>query len=204
MGGMGRRRERSRLVISYDLVTVIDCAGLTGSARAANRSPKGDPGGADEDAGLAGGDNFSYPSGSTVASRARTGVSSCRSSRCSIRKTLSGIAMTARSRHAILALVAILGTGLAAEGMAPADAMPAVLSAGAERRICVLDFTNYSEEGGGAYATAIADSLATELERTARVKSEFLANMSHELRTPLNSINGFSEVLYDEIGRAHV
>jgi PAS domain S-box-containing protein len=40
--------------------------------------------------------------------------------------------------------------------------------------------------------------LAAELERTARVKSEFLANMSHELRTPLNSINGFSEVLYDE------
>jgi len=40
--------------------------------------------------------------------------------------------------------------------------------------------------------------LATELERTAKVKSEFLANMSHELRTPLNSINGFSEVLYDE------
>jgi two-component system CheB/CheR fusion protein len=41
-------------------------------------------------------------------------------------------------------------------------------------------------------------ALAAELNRTARVKSEFLANMSHELRTPLNSINGFSEVLYDE------
>ena len=40
--------------------------------------------------------------------------------------------------------------------------------------------------------------LAAELKRTSRVKSEFLANMSHELRTPLNSINGFSEVLYDE------
>jgi two-component system CheB/CheR fusion protein len=40
--------------------------------------------------------------------------------------------------------------------------------------------------------------LATELKRATRVKSEFLANMSHELRTPLNSINGFSEVLYDE------
>ena len=40
--------------------------------------------------------------------------------------------------------------------------------------------------------------MALELEHAARVKSEFLANMSHELRTPLNSINGFSEVLYDE------
>ena len=40
--------------------------------------------------------------------------------------------------------------------------------------------------------------LAIELERVAQAKSEFLANMSHELRTPLNSINGFSEVLYDE------
>jgi len=40
--------------------------------------------------------------------------------------------------------------------------------------------------------------LAAELKRTARVKAEFLANMSHELRTPLSSINGFSEVLYDE------
>jgi two-component system cell cycle sensor histidine kinase PleC len=43
------------------------------------------------------------------------------------------------------------------------------------------------------------EKLATELERSARAKSEFLANMSHELRTPLNSINGFSEVLYDEV-----
>jgi PAS domain S-box-containing protein len=41
--------------------------------------------------------------------------------------------------------------------------------------------------------------LTTELKRVARAKSEFLANMSHELRTPLNTINGFSEVLYDEI-----
>jgi len=40
--------------------------------------------------------------------------------------------------------------------------------------------------------------LAVELKRTTRAKSEFLANMSHELRTPLNSINGFSEILYDE------
>ncbi|HEX7474643.1 MAG TPA: response regulator, partial [Dehalococcoidales bacterium] len=35
-------------------------------------------------------------------------------------------------------------------------------------------------------------------EAANRAKSDFLANMSHELRTPLNSINGFSEVLYDE------
>ncbi|MDP2790432.1 MAG: PAS domain-containing protein [Rectinemataceae bacterium] len=40
--------------------------------------------------------------------------------------------------------------------------------------------------------------LTTELKRAAMAKSEFLANMSHELRTPLNSINGFSEVLFDE------
>ena len=37
-----------------------------------------------------------------------------------------------------------------------------------------------------------------ELAVATRVKSEFLANMSHELRTPLNSVNGFSEVLFDE------
>jgi two-component system CheB/CheR fusion protein len=37
-----------------------------------------------------------------------------------------------------------------------------------------------------------------ELKRAAQAKSDFLGNMSHELRTPLNSINGFSEVLYDE------
>jgi PAS domain S-box-containing protein len=35
-------------------------------------------------------------------------------------------------------------------------------------------------------------------EAANRAKTDFLANMSHELRTPLNSINGFSEVLYDE------
>ncbi len=39
---------------------------------------------------------------------------------------------------------------------------------------------------------------ALELKRVTQAKSDFLANMSHELRTPLNSINGFSEVLYDE------
>jgi len=47
-------------------------------------------------------------------------------------------------------------------------------------------------------AYANMESLTIELKRVARAKSEFLANMSHELRTPLNSINGFSEVLYDE------
>jgi two-component system CheB/CheR fusion protein len=35
-------------------------------------------------------------------------------------------------------------------------------------------------------------------DAASKAKTEFLANMSHELRTPLNSINGFSEVLYDE------
>jgi PAS domain S-box-containing protein len=42
------------------------------------------------------------------------------------------------------------------------------------------------------------NALSIELKREARAKSDFLGNMSHELRTPLNSINGFSEVLYDE------
>jgi two-component system CheB/CheR fusion protein len=42
------------------------------------------------------------------------------------------------------------------------------------------------------------NTVSIELNRAARAKSDFLGNMSHELRTPLNSINGFSEVLYDE------
>ncbi len=61
------------------------------------------------------------------------------------------------------------------------------------------DITERREiENGLEKAREELKTLATELSRVARVKSEFLANMSHELRTPLNSINGFSEVLYDE------
>jgi len=71
-----------------------------------------------------------------------------------------------------------------------------------EERIVLLaieDITERSEiEDGLEKAHEDLKELTRELERVARVKSEFLANMSHELRTPLNSINGFSEVLYDE------
>ena len=66
--------------------------------------------------------------------------------------------------------------------------------------LAIEDITERREiENGLEKAHGELKALATELERTARVKSEFLANMSHELRTPLNSINGFSEMLYDEI-----
>lgn len=44
----------------------------------------------------------------------------------------------------------------------------------------------------------VAEDARNQAEMASRIKTEFLANMSHELRTPLNSINGFSEVLYDE------
>ena len=65
--------------------------------------------------------------------------------------------------------------------------------------LAIEDITERREiENGLEKAHEELKALATELERVARVKSEFLANMSHELRTPLNSINGFSEVLYDE------
>jgi len=65
--------------------------------------------------------------------------------------------------------------------------------------LAIEDITERREiENGLEKAHDELKELATELKRTARVKSEFLANMSHELRTPLNSINGFSEVLYDE------
>ncbi len=65
--------------------------------------------------------------------------------------------------------------------------------------LAIEDITERREiENGLEKARKELKTLATELERTAKVKSEFLANMSHELRTPLNSINGFSEVLYDE------
>ena len=66
--------------------------------------------------------------------------------------------------------------------------------------LAIEDITERREiENGLEKAHEELEKLATELERSARAKSEFLANMSHELRTPLNSINGFSEVLYDEV-----
>jgi two-component system CheB/CheR fusion protein len=74
-------------------------------------------------------------------------------------------------------------------------------ASGKERIIllAIEDITERKEiEKGLKKAHEELNELATELKRTSRVKSEFLANMSHELRTPLNSINGFSEVLYDE------
>ncbi len=65
--------------------------------------------------------------------------------------------------------------------------------------LAIEDITERREiENGLGKAHDELKDLAAELKRTARAKSEFLANMSHELRTPLNSINGFSEVLYDE------
>jgi two-component system cell cycle sensor histidine kinase PleC len=65
--------------------------------------------------------------------------------------------------------------------------------------LAIEDITERKEiEDGLKKAHEELTELAAELQRTAQVKSEFLANMSHELRTPLNSINGFSEVLYDE------
>jgi two-component system CheB/CheR fusion protein len=74
-------------------------------------------------------------------------------------------------------------------------------ASGKERIIllAIEDITERKEiENGLEQAHEGLNKLADELKRVARVKSEFLANMSHELRTPLNSINGFSEVLYDE------
>jgi len=65
--------------------------------------------------------------------------------------------------------------------------------------LAIEDITERKEiEAGLEKAHEELKELAAELKRTAQVKAEFLANMSHELRTPLNSINGFSEVLYDE------
>jgi two-component system CheB/CheR fusion protein len=65
--------------------------------------------------------------------------------------------------------------------------------------LAIEDITDRKEiESGLEKAHNELNDLAAELKRVARAKSEFLANMSHELRTPLNSINGFSEVLFDE------
>jgi two-component system, cell cycle sensor histidine kinase PleC len=65
--------------------------------------------------------------------------------------------------------------------------------------LAIEDITERREiETGLEKAHDELKKMAAELERVAQVKAEFLANMSHELRTPLNSINGFSEVLYDE------
>jgi len=71
-----------------------------------------------------------------------------------------------------------------------------------KERIILLAIEDITErkgvEKGLEKAHEELEELAAELKRTTRAKSEFLANMSHELRTPLNSINGFSEILFDE------
>jgi two-component system CheB/CheR fusion protein len=65
--------------------------------------------------------------------------------------------------------------------------------------LAIEDITERREiENGLERARQDLKALASELKRVASAKSEFLANMSHELRTPLNSINGFTEVLFDE------
>ena len=65
--------------------------------------------------------------------------------------------------------------------------------------LAIEDITERKEiENGLERAHQELENLTLELKRVACAKSEFLANMSHELRTPLNSINGFSEVLFDE------
>jgi two-component system CheB/CheR fusion protein len=71
-----------------------------------------------------------------------------------------------------------------------------------KERIILLVIEDITErkntEVGLEKAHEALKALTDELKHAAKAKSEFLANMSHELRTPLNSINGFSEVLYDE------
>lgn len=47
--------------------------------------------------------------------------------------------------------------------------------------------------------TAELENTAEQLKRALQAKTEFLSSITHELRTPLNSINGFSEILHDEI-----
>ena len=42
-----------------------------------------------------------------------------------------------------------------------------------------------------------------EAEEASRLKSALLANMSHEIRTPLTAINGFAEILIEEVEDAH-
>ncbi|MEM1150099.1 MAG: ATP-binding protein [Pseudomonadota bacterium] len=57
-------------------------------------------------------------------------------------------------------------------------------------------------ERSEAQASVLAEKYQEEkkkAEHAANTKSAFLANMSHELRTPLNAVNGFSEILVEEL-----
>jgi PAS domain S-box-containing protein len=51
-------------------------------------------------------------------------------------------------------------------------------------------------------AKAEAETARATAEEASRLKTAMLANMSHEVRTPLTSINGFSEILKDELSGA--
>jgi signal transduction histidine kinase len=44
--------------------------------------------------------------------------------------------------------------------------------------------------------------LNTELESMNRTKTDFISITSHELRTPLSQVNGYSEILAEELGPA--
>ncbi len=43
------------------------------------------------------------------------------------------------------------------------------------------------------------NNLATQLTRVEKIRREFIANVSHEIRTPLSYLQGYSEVLQDDL-----